>query len=97
MLAHKVMRAGYYWPTMGKDSAELVRSCDKCQRFARIMKNPPENLSFNYSPWPFAKWGVDIVGPMPPGKGIKSFLWWRSIISLSGRKLKHSLPSLPRT
>jgi hypothetical protein len=26
------------------------------------------------SPWPFAKWGVDIVGPMPPSKGNRKFL-----------------------
>jgi hypothetical protein len=68
MLAHKAMRVGYYWPTVGKDSAEFVKSCNKCQRFAWIMRNPPENLSSVSSPWPFAKWGVDIMGPMPPGE-----------------------------
>jgi hypothetical protein len=55
MLAHKAMRAGYYWPTMNKDSVKLVRKCDKCQRFARVMKQPPEKLSPITSPWPFAK------------------------------------------
>jgi hypothetical protein len=74
MLAHKAMRAGYYWPTMNKDSVKLVRKWDKCQRFARVMKQPPEKLSHITSPWPFAKWGVDIVEPMPPGKGGWKFL-----------------------
>jgi hypothetical protein len=74
MLAHKAMRAGYYWPTMNKDLMRLVRQCDKCQRFARVMKKPPEKLSPVTSPWPFAKWGVDIVRPMPPGKGKRRFL-----------------------
>jgi hypothetical protein len=74
MLAHKAMRAGYYWPTMNKDSVKLVQQCDKCQRFARVMKNPLEKLNPISSPWPFAKWGVDIVGPMPPGKGGRKFL-----------------------
>jgi hypothetical protein len=74
MLAHKSTRAGYYWPTMNKDSVRLVQHCDKCQRFARVMRNPPEKLSPITSPWPFAKWGVDIVGPMPPGKGKQRFL-----------------------
>jgi hypothetical protein len=59
---------------MNKDSTELVKHCDKCQRFARVMKNPPEKLSSISSTWPFAKWGVDIVGPMPPGKGSWKFL-----------------------
>jgi hypothetical protein len=34
----------------------------------------PEKLNPISSPWPFAKWGVDIVGPMPPGKSGKKFL-----------------------
>jgi hypothetical protein len=73
MLVNKVIRAGYYWPIMNKDSADVVRTCDPCQRFARIMKSPLEYLHLT-SPWPFAKWGVDIVGPMPPGKGNKKFV-----------------------
>jgi transposase InsO family protein len=74
MLAHKAMRAGYYWPTMNKDSVRLVQQCDKCQRFAQVTKNPPEKFSSITSPWPLAKWGVDIVRPMAPGKGRRKFL-----------------------
>jgi hypothetical protein len=74
MLAHKAMLVGYYWLTMSKDSNELVKHCDKCPKFARIMKNPPENLSSIFLPWPFAKWGVDIVESMPPRKGNMKFL-----------------------
>jgi len=73
MLAHKAMRAGYYWPTMNKDSIKMVK-CDKCQRFAQVMKNPPERLSLITLPCPFAKWGVNIVGPMPPRKVNRKFL-----------------------
>jgi hypothetical protein len=69
MLVHKAIRADYYWPTMSKDSTELVKHHDKCQRFARVMKNPSKKLSSISSPCPFAKWGVDIVVPMPPRKG----------------------------
>ncbi|XP_062173678.1 uncharacterized protein LOC133879154 [Alnus glutinosa] len=60
MLAIKAVRAGYYWPMMTRDSMEFVRSCDKCQRFARVMKNPPERLTSVLSPWPFSKWGVGL-------------------------------------
>jgi hypothetical protein len=74
MLVQKTIRAGYYWPTIKKDSALLVKACDKCQRFSRIMKASPEKLNPLTSPWPFAKWGVDIVGPMPVGKGGRKFL-----------------------
>lgn len=74
MLVHKLVRAGYYWPTMNRDSKEKVRSCDKCQGFAQMLGNHPEKLSPITSPWHFAKWGVDIFGPMPKGKGGKKFL-----------------------
>jgi ribonuclease HI len=57
MLAQKAMRAGYYWPSMGKDSARVVQHCDKCQRFSRIIKTAPEKLTPITSPWPFAKMG----------------------------------------
>lgn len=29
-LAAKLLRAGYYWPTMLQDSSEFVKKCDKC-------------------------------------------------------------------
>jgi len=74
VLAHKVVRAGYYWPKMNQEPMELVRRCDKCQRFAKLQTNPPAELSSVSSPWPFAQWGVDIVGPMPTGKGNCRFL-----------------------
>jgi hypothetical protein len=69
VLAHKAVRAGFYWPNMSKDSTIIVRNCDKCQRFANVTKQPPEELSSVSSPWPFSQWGVDIVGPLPRGKG----------------------------
>jgi hypothetical protein len=68
VLAHKAVRAGFYWPNMYKESMEIVRYCDKCQRFANITKQPPEELTAIFSPWPFSQWGVDIVGPLPRRK-----------------------------
>ena len=29
---HKILRAGYYWPTLFKDAHAHVRKCDNCQR-----------------------------------------------------------------
>jgi hypothetical protein len=40
MLAHKAIRAGYYWPTMNQESMVMVRRCDKCQRFTKLQTNP---------------------------------------------------------
>ena len=30
-LVNKVVRAGYFWPTMQVDATEIVKRCDKCQ------------------------------------------------------------------
>ena len=29
-LVHKLVRAGYYWPTMQKDGEAYVKTCNKC-------------------------------------------------------------------
>ena len=30
--AHKILREGYYWPTLFKDAHAYARKCDTCQR-----------------------------------------------------------------
>ena len=30
--AHRILRGGYYWPTLFKDAHAHVRKCDICQR-----------------------------------------------------------------
>ena len=64
-LAQKALRQGYYSPTMQKNSAELVQRYDKCQRFAHVPKQPLEPLSPIITTWPFAKWGIDLIEPLP--------------------------------
>nr|XP_029147022.1 uncharacterized protein LOC114924956 [Arachis hypogaea] len=44
-LARKLIRAGYYWPTMMKDSKEFVTKCTKCQQNANFHKAPASELS----------------------------------------------------
>ena len=68
-LAQKVIRQGYYWPTLKSDALDYVKKCDKCQRFADIPRAPPVELTTMTSPWPFAVWGIDLIGSLPTGKG----------------------------
>ncbi|KAL5555089.1 hypothetical protein UlMin_037325 [Ulmus minor] len=68
-LAHRILRQGYYWPTIQTDSLDFVRKCDKCQRFSTIPRQAPEDLTTVTSPWPFAKWGIDLIGPLPTARG----------------------------
>ncbi|KAL5574212.1 hypothetical protein UlMin_023809 [Ulmus minor] len=63
-LANRALTAGYYWPTMRSDSTSHVKRCDSCQRFAAVSHLPPEQLRPILSPWPFMKWGMDIVGKL---------------------------------
>ena len=64
-LVHKLIRAGYYWPTMQKDTQSYVKACDKCQCFSNIIRHPSEEFTPMSAPWPFTQWGLDIVGPFP--------------------------------
>ena len=73
-LVNKAIKTGYFWPTMQGDALELVKKCDKCQRFENVQRLPAERMTTITSPWPFAQWGIDIVGPLPIGKGQVKFL-----------------------
>lgn len=64
-LVSKIIIVGYFWTTMQKDAREFVERCDKCQRFENIQCVPGEKLTPITSPWLFAYWGIDIVGPLP--------------------------------
>ena len=37
-LVHKLIRMGYYWPTMQNDAIAYVKTCDKCQRFGNLIR-----------------------------------------------------------
>ena len=53
-LVYKIIRAGYYWPTILKDAQAYVKACDKCQRFSNLIRQPSEELTLMMAPWPFA-------------------------------------------
>ncbi|XP_060216433.1 uncharacterized protein LOC132643913 [Lycium barbarum] len=50
---------------MEKDAKTFVQKCDEYQRHAHMIHQPAELLHPVVSPWPFMKWGTDIVGPLP--------------------------------
>ncbi|KAK0592270.1 hypothetical protein LWI29_016138 [Acer saccharum] len=66
-LAHKILRQGFYWPTLFAEAQQFAESCETCQRVANDIRRPPELLRSLTSPWPFAMWGLDLIGPMPTG------------------------------
>ena len=66
-LAHKAFTTGYYWPYMMTEAREYMKKCDKYQCFAPLK----HHLNSIVSPWPFAKWDLNIIGELtrsPRGK-----------------------------
>nr|XP_033516401.1 uncharacterized protein LOC117280765 [Nicotiana tomentosiformis] len=59
---------------MEEEAENFVARCDKCQRYANNMHRPAELFHSVISPWPFMKWDMDIVGPLPQAKGKVRFL-----------------------
>ena len=67
--AQKILRAGYFWPSIFKDCITAVRKCHACQVFQRKMCAPPLPLHIVITIDPFLKWGVDFMmcNPHSPG------------------------------
>ena len=73
-LVHKVVRVGYYWPIIQADAKAYVKVCDQCQHFNNVPRQSPEYLTLMMASWPFAQWGLDILGPFPLGIRQMKFL-----------------------
>ena len=85
----RARRPGYYWPTMAADPNKQAKHCDKYQRHAPVSKLPPENLRSISSPWPFRKWGMDIIGKFLMAPRQKVFLLIVTDYFPNGLKQKH--------
>ena len=53
---------------------KFVQKCLKCQEYDTLSHQKPDNLHYILSLWPFAKWGMNIIGYFSPGKGQCKFL-----------------------
>ncbi|XP_074327827.1 uncharacterized protein LOC141665744 [Apium graveolens] len=68
-LAHKIIRQGYYWPTILRDAIDFVKKCKECQLFSNVTRMSPVLPSSVLSTIPFAVWGIDIMGTFPRARG----------------------------
>ena len=66
LTGQKILRAGYFWPTIFKDAHDYVKKCDACQRYARNDLRMEMPLHVLLPLVPFEKWGVDDVGKVHP-------------------------------
>eukprot|EP00253_Pinus_taeda_P011871 PITA_11871 len=62
----KILRAGYYWPSLFADVKKFVVSCHKCQIFEGKIKLLPLPLKPISTEKPFQQWGLDFIGEIHP-------------------------------
>lgn len=63
--SRKIMRAGYFWPSMTRDVREYCKQCPVCQKHSPV----PHKIGLQcpiFPVGPFIKWGLDCVGPINP-------------------------------
>ena len=73
--AYKVLRLGYYWPTLFRDAKKYVRSCDSYQRMRKLVARDEMPLQPHVLIEPFEEWALDFVGPIDlPSQGKRYIL-----------------------
>ena len=68
-LVAKAFCHGFFWPTALEEAKELVQKCQGCQRFRSKPHLPASALKTIPIAWPFAVWGLDMVGPFKTARG----------------------------
>ena len=63
-LVGNAFRQGFYSPTAVADAEQIVRTCEGCQFYAQQTHMPAQALQSIHITWPFAVWGLDMVGPL---------------------------------
>ena len=59
---HMLLRLGYFWPMIFKDTFEHVHTCHICQTSANRERHPTMSLQLVFEVCPFAKWRLDFIG-----------------------------------
>ncbi|GKA29291.1 reverse transcriptase domain-containing protein [Tanacetum coccineum] len=71
LTAKKVFDARFFWPSIYKDSHELVKNCDSCQRQGKISQRDEMPQNSIQVCEIFDVWGIDFMGPFPSSRGNK--------------------------
>nr|XP_027101096.1 uncharacterized protein LOC113720416 [Coffea arabica] len=99
VLAKKCLLLAYYGPSVFRDAADLVQKCRAYQVHASLRNQPAREMLPIHSPWPFAQWEIDLLGPFPraPGRyehlvvAIDYFTKWveaEPLVSISGKAIQ---------
>jgi hypothetical protein len=68
-LMGKVLRQGFYGPKAASNATDLVQKCKNCQKCVRDQKQPLSLTQLIQPTWPLQRWGLDLLGPIPPAQG----------------------------
>lgn len=63
---NKILRAGYYWPTLFADVYKTITSYRECKIFhgrRKLQPLPPKPVEVSAS---FQQWGLDFIGEIHP-------------------------------
>jgi predicted choloylglycine hydrolase len=68
-LVGKAFPIDLYWPTTKKYAASLVHRCEACQFLSKQQHLPTQQLQTIAITWPFACWGLNMIGPFKKAQG----------------------------
>ena len=93
--AHKILKCGYYWPSIHQDAHEFAKACDKCQKDGGISRKQELSLNSIILIELFDVWGIDFTDPFVSSHGMKYILVavdyvskWVEFIALANNKGK---------
>ncbi|GJX03769.1 reverse transcriptase domain-containing protein [Tanacetum coccineum] len=74
LIARKVFDAGFFCPTIYRDTHIMIKSCDTCQRQGKISQRDEMPQNSIQVCEIFDVWGIDFMGPFPSSRGNKYIL-----------------------
>jgi hypothetical protein len=60
-MAYKILRAGYFWPSLFTDFCAKIRACVKCHKFSGKQQLKSFPLNPVVASRPFQQWGLDFI------------------------------------
>ena len=72
--AQKILRVGYFWPSIFKYFHEAVNKFPPCQHFYPKKCSHPAPLHLIIAVGPFSKWGIDFMHCNPTSTGRHGYI-----------------------